>query len=330
MSGSFQNSSDSSSNALLLTGDQTADGNKTFSGNLNLSTLAATHTIIGAINATSVAKTHSIAGILNLPTVANTHTIAGNLTLGSANSTHSITGALSLPSSTKTHMVAGLWNITNTTGSTASATGALVVAGGVGIGGAINAGSSSSNHVLNGNVYIGTLSIGNNHTISGNLTVGTSSASNHNFVGTVTIGSSSSQNQTIIGNLTVGSSTTNNHSIVGTLTLSSTTNTHVIVGNLSVGKVLTTAGRKSALTTKSVNYTTVVTDEFILVDATAAARTITLLAAATAGSGAKITVQKTDSSANTVNVTPVLSGGNLTAQYQSENYISNGTNWYKY
>jgi len=94
------------------------------------------------------------------------------------------------------------------------------------------------------------------------------------------------------------------YGLVGVLNLNSSAATHSIAGGLTISKPLTTAGRKSAIATKAANYTTLATDEFILVDATSAARTITLLAASTAGSTATITIIKTDASANAVTVTP--------------------------
>ena len=91
----------------------------------------------------------------------------------------------------------------------------------------------------------------------------------------------------------------------------------------------TTTGRKT-ITNKAANYTSVATDDFILINATGAAKTITLLPAATAGAGAVITIIKTDASATSVTITPVLSGGVLTTQYASASFVSNGTAWFNY
>lgn len=64
------------------------------------------------------------------------------------------------------------------------------------------------------------------------------------------------------------------------------------------------AGVGGQVLVKTANYTVTLADltKVIAVDATAGAITITLLAAATAGNGAELTVKKTDSSANAVTV----------------------------
>lgn len=186
--------------------------------------------------------------------------------------------------------------ITDTTASTSSTTGALLVPnGGIGIG---------------GNLWIG--SYFNVNASTGAITSNLSTSTN-----------------SIAGILSLNNSSVT-HPISGTLNLNNSTVTHTISGGLSLSKLLTTNGRKSSLFTKTANYTTVATDEFILVNATSGTITITLLSASTAGVGATITVQKIDSSINTVTVTPVLTGGTLMTQYASANFVSDGTNWYKY
>lgn len=91
--------------------------------------------------------------------------------------------------------------------------------------------------------------------------------------------------------------------------------------------------------TKTSNYTVTEADRdrLILVDATSGAVTITLLAAATAGNGFRVAIKKIDSSGNAVTIDGNLSetiDGNTTStlstQYDSENLISDGSNWFAF
>lgn len=88
--------------------------------------------------------------------------------------------------------------------------------------------------------------------------------------------------------------------------------------------------------TKTANYTVTEADrdKLILVDATSGAVTITLLAAATAGDGFRVAIKKIDSSGNAVtvdgNLSETIDGATtstLSTQYDTENIISNGSNW---
>lgn len=90
---------------------------------------------------------------------------------------------------------------------------------------------------------------------------------------------------------------------------------------------------------KTANYTVLESDrdKIILVDATAGAVTISLLAAATAGNGFRIVVKKVDSSVNTVtidgNASETIDGTTtsvLSTQYDSDNLICNGSNWFAF
>lgn len=90
---------------------------------------------------------------------------------------------------------------------------------------------------------------------------------------------------------------------------------------------------------KTANYTVTEADrdKLILVDATSGAVTITLLAAATAGDGFRVAIKKVDSSGNAVtidgNSSETIDGSatsTLSTQYDSENLISNGTNWFAF
>lgn len=88
---------------------------------------------------------------------------------------------------------------------------------------------------------------------------------------------------------------------------------------------------------KTADYTVAESDrdKLITVDATAGSKTITLLAAATAGDGFQVAIKKIDSSSNTVmidaNSTETIDGS-LTLALATQNdvaiLISNGTNWY--
>jgi hypothetical protein len=92
-------------------------------------------------------------------------------------------------------------------------------------------------------------------------------------------------------------------------------------------------------TTKTSNYTVTESDrdKLILVDASGGAVTITLLAAATAGNGFRVVIKKTDSSANVVtvdgNLSETIDGSTtsaLSAQYDSDNLICDGSNWHAF
>lgn len=85
--------------------------------------------------------------------------------------------------------------------------------------------------------------------------------------------------------------------------------------------------------TKSGNYTLTADDQAITVDATAAARTITLPTAASVP-GKVYSVSKSDASANPVIIAPVggstidgLASHYLVFQYQYLMFVSDGTNW---
>src|SRR5690349_13165044 len=91
--------------------------------------------------------------------------------------------------------------------------------------------------------------------------------------------------------------------------------------------------------TKTANYTVTESDrdKIILVDATSGPVTISLLAAATAGDGFRVVIKKIDSSGNAVttdaNGSETIDGALtsvLSTQYDSDNLVSNGTNWYAF
>lgn len=85
------------------------------------------------------------------------------------------------------------------------------------------------------------------------------------------------------------------------------------------------------VTSVSANYTAS-DGEIVLVDASASAVTITL---PSPSSGARVRVKKTDASANTVTVSPSAtetidgsSSHTISKQYETYEYVSDGTNWF--
>jgi len=114
-------------------------------------------------------------------------------------------------------------------------------------------------------------------------------------------------------------------------------NAWINIGSYDQTSGLFIPASNSLTSAKTTAYTVVMADRnsTILCDATSAAFSITLPAAATAGNGFIITVKKTDSSANAVTIdgngsetidgalTQVLSG-----QYDNITLISNGTAWF--
>jgi len=96
-----------------------------------------------------------------------------------------------------------------------------------------------------------------------------------------------------------------------------------------------TSGVKVATrSTSTTPVTMATTDEVILADATSAAVTVNLQAAATAGAGRRLTVVKTDSSGNAVTLdgsgSETINGSTtlaLAAQYDRMTIVCDGSNW---
>lgn len=95
-------------------------------------------------------------------------------------------------------------------------------------------------------------------------------------------------------------------------------------------------GNYSPTSTKTTTYSILTSDQnkLILCDATGGSFTVNLPAAATAGSGWKVTVKKIDSTANTVTIdgsgSETIDGSTtyvLASQYQGVTPDSDGTNW---
>ena len=83
------------------------------------------------------------------------------------------------------------------------------------------------------------------------------------------------------------------------------------------------------LVQQAADYAAVVLDDFIEIDTTGVARTVTLPAPGTSGwKSKKLTITKTSSDANTVTVTDGTFSQILYAQYESVTVFCNGTVWY--
>lgn len=113
-------------------------------------------------------------------------------------------------------------------------------------------------------------------------------------------------------------------------TYNKTADTATLTGSINA------AGYVVGFQAKSADYTLTVTDTAISVDASGAARTITLPDAA-GNTGRLFRVKKIDSSVNAVIIdgdgADTIDGAatySLTAQYQAVDLISNGTNWLIY
>lgn len=112
-------------------------------------------------------------------------------------------------------------------------------------------------------------------------------------------------------------------------------NARVVGYQRATGEALVGGLRQTTLS-KTASYTVALGDNLktILANATSAAITITLPAAATAGNGFVLSVQKTDSSANAVTIdgngSETINGATthvLSARYASVILICNGTSW---
>lgn len=132
----------------------------------------------------------------------------------------------------------------------------------------------------------------------------------------------------------------NTSSLSGLKALLTATNTHKeYVYNSGVTTWLESSLVAKKITTQSANYTVGINDSVVLVDASAASRTITLPTAASAynatSGGYVFTVKKIDASANTVvlkgNGTELIDGSNtqtISTQWGVLRVQSNGTVWY--
>lgn len=104
-------------------------------------------------------------------------------------------------------------------------------------------------------------------------------------------------------------------------------------GNATWQAVTATASGPN-IVTKTTAYSAAAGD-YVIADTTTAGFNVTLPTAAAAGSGVKVSVKKVDASTNAVTV--VVSGGGvidnvvsdaISTQWQSHDYLSNGTQWY--
>lgn len=109
-------------------------------------------------------------------------------------------------------------------------------------------------------------------------------------------------------------------------------------GNVSAGRVTSTAGRVRSVATKTANYTAVAGDELIAYTALAAARTVTLPAANSVPAGYELIVQDWAGAAGTNNITVQRAGSDtvdggtsvaIATDYGAATFVSNGSNaWF--
>lgn len=104
------------------------------------------------------------------------------------------------------------------------------------------------------------------------------------------------------------------------------TTEYVNTGDDAIKEIKSVLKKQYAVTTKTAAYTTTVSDSTILCDATAAAFTVTVVSAVTAGAGKRQKFKKTDASANAVTIS-YGSSTVLTRQNDVLELISDGTNW---
>ncbi|GAC1499139.1 MAG: hypothetical protein NVS1B10_01600 [Candidatus Saccharimonadales bacterium] len=109
---------------------------------------------------------------------------------------------------------------------------------------------------------------------------------------------------------------------------------NVGIGNTSPNSLLQVSGPiATAIATKTTTYTVAATDSVILGDATGTAFTITL-PTAVGIAGRQYTIKRINSNANILTVASAggtIDGGTtrtFSSQYQSESYVSDGTNWF--
>lgn len=105
-------------------------------------------------------------------------------------------------------------------------------------------------------------------------------------------------------------------------------------GNDATKITITASSASLTVTSTSATPYSAVADEVVLMDATAGAKTVNLVAAATAGSGGSLYVKKVDTSTNTVTIdgngAETIDGSLtyvITTPYDSIRVISDGSNW---
>jgi hypothetical protein len=198
----------------------------------------------------------------------------------------------------------------------------------------INALTCAGTVTLNGNVTLGNAS-GDDVTITGSLasTIAIKTNATYNIgsatlgLASVYLGSAGGLSTRLVGGAT-GSS--------WTLTFPTTAGSaKYIIETDGSGTTSFTSRTKLNRNAKSADYTIVNTDDYVPVDASGAARAITLLAASDT-TGKKYIIQKTDSSTNAVTITragsDTINGATsttLNTQYEMVEIISDGTSaWY--
>jgi hypothetical protein len=147
-------------------------------------------------------------------------------------------------------------------------------------------------------------------------------------------------NNAVVSNVNITSVTatfpnsylTNSNVIIGNVTIALGT-TAINLGNLTLSNVVAN-GIAHSISTKTANYTTVVTDTTILVNTQPQNVTVTLLTAA-AVTGKLFTIKKIDSTANTVTISTTsaqtIDGAStftINTAYSGVNLQSDGSNWW--
>jgi hypothetical protein len=342
---------------VKITGNQTIAGNKTFSntitgsadlslgGNLSISTAASESrsiTINTSVSGTVPSFKFQDAGNDRWEIMRSTSITGASLQIIAKNGASTIDTPITINRSAGQSIdITRPVNITNNTVATSTTTGALIVSGGIGVGGSIyTAGINSSGNIvapfgyfglLQASTVSGTNIAGNHLSIRGGGATGSAAPGSIQFH-TSNVGSSGSTAQSFsekarisgAGNLLIGISSDN------------ATDKLQVSGSGIFSDVLKTAGRKIAFSTKTANYSVVVTDDFLAIDATSGTITITLPSAVN-NTGQIFTIKKVDISANIVTVATTASQTidgsstySLNTQYQAISVISNGSNWLVY
>ena len=128
-------------------------------GNVSISSAGTANVLVVTSTGANVAGTLNVTGNANLGNIGVTNAVvSANATFGNINS---VSGILSVSGNANVgNLSTGIAVITANTVSTDTHSGALTVAGGVGITGNLNAGTAAASHIITGNV-----------TITGNITV---------------------------------------------------------------------------------------------------------------------------------------------------------------
>jgi fibronectin-binding autotransporter adhesin len=304
---------------------------------------------------TGAATLSSTLALTGAATLSSTLAVTGNTTVGGTfgvtgattlSSTLAVTGATTLSS---TLGVTGIASFNNTTNSTSSSDGAVIIAGGVGIAKKLFVGSATD--------VTGATTLRSTLDILGSLSsFGASASAGHtarwfNSSNDARLEVSMSSTQAVLES-TYGSSagykpmifktggataltidTSQGATVAGATVLSSTL---AVTGVTTLSARLKTAGRASAISSaKTSNYTATSNDETIAGDSSSGTFTFTL-PAANAVSGQRLKFIKVDSSMTAITIaragSDTIQGATstkLATQYETVELISDGTaTWY--